>query len=175
VIVAAGLFAALLFGFGLFVLAHGIGPAAKLADHAPDTTNPETTAQGSQPIYESWCEFSSTAPLGADCTFLVRAAGGGVSQDSFQASAIQVDVPAAWLRQQPHGTMPNDPAVVAALLQTAYNPAGTGAVSGMAISVDPTYAARLKAVGITPLQLLDWIYSRVPPQDWPPWLPRSGA
>jgi hypothetical protein len=174
-VVAAALFAGLLFGFGLFVLARGIGPAAKLADHAPDTTNPLTTAQGSQPIYASRCAFSPTAPLGADCVFLARDPGGGPSRDSFQSQAIEVSVPAAWLRQQPGGTEPDNAAVIAALIRTSYNPTGSGALARMALSVDPAYAAHLAEAGVTPVELLAWLYRQVPAVDWPPWLPRGGG
>ncbi len=170
-VVAAGLFALLLFGAGLYMIAHRVGPAAKLIEHPPATTDPETTAIGSQPIYQSQCEFSANAPLGADCMFLARSPGGGAAADSFQSQAVEIDVPSAWLAQQPHGTVPNDPGVVAALVQTTYYPVGSGAISAMTLSVDPTYATHLQAAGVTPLQLLAWMYHDVPRTQWPPWLP----
>ncbi len=170
-VVGAGLFAVLLFGLGLFMLRDGIGPAAKLITRPPATTNPETTAFGSQPIYQSQCEFSSNAPLGADCMFLARSTGGGAASDSFQSQAVEIGVPSAWLAQQPHGTALDDPGVVAALLRTAWYPVGSGAISGMTLSVDPAYAARLRTVGVTPLQFLSWMYKNVPRSSWPPWVP----
>jgi len=169
-VVGAAVFAIALFGLGLFMLAHGIGPAAKMTDHAPDTSNPETTAQGSQPIYQSQCEFSSTAPRGAVCTFLARDPGGGASQASFQGQALEIDVPASWLRQQAGGTAPNNAAVIAALVQTPYYPAGSGAVADMTLSVDPAYGALLQAAGVDPRRLLAWLYQQVPSNRWPPWV-----
>ena len=174
-VVGAALFTLLLFGSGLYMLAHRIGPAKLLLSHRLTTTNPETTVAGSQPIYWSKCEFSATAPLGADCTFLARDPGGGPAFDSFQAWAVEVSVPRIWLAQQPNGTVLNDPGVVAALLQTSYYPAGSGAIQGMTLSVDPSYAARLRGAGVTPLQLLAWMYHNVPPADWPPWLPHASG
>ncbi|HVB09911.1 MAG TPA: hypothetical protein VNM16_06035, partial [Bacillota bacterium] len=68
------------------------------------------------------------------------------------------------------GTAPNNAAVIAALVQTPYNPAGSGAVADMTLSVDPAYGALLQAAGVDPRRLLAWLYQQVPSNRWPPWV-----
>lgn len=132
----------------------------------PPTTNPETTAIGSEPVWEVQCGFGG--PTGAGCTLLLADISGNLVTED-----LTVEVPRRWLSALPHPTRVNNMRVLAALVQSRYAPLDGEGMANMAISVEPSFARRLKTVGITPVRFLDWLYQNVPHDRWPPWLPTS--
>jgi hypothetical protein len=171
-IAAAAVFALLLFLGVQYVGQHGIGPGRHLVERVPDTTDPETTASGTAPVYASQCAFVPTSRLGAVCTFLLRNPSGGPAAQSFESLSLAVDVPRSWLAGFPQADAPDNVAVVAALVASPYAPGGVG---GLAVSVDPSYGAQLRAVGVSPTAFLQWLYRNVPQGQWPPWVPHAAG
>lgn len=167
VILAAAAAAVLVSGMA-FAAGHGLLPARIVLGLdggllAPQTTNPATTAAGSEPIYRSVCDFVAT-PSGAQCVFSVSDQRGNLVEQG-----LAISVPRAWLARIPRGTALDDMQVIADLVKSPYYiPDGTG-LQSMNISVDPTYAALLASVGVTPQALLQWIYHNVPADRRPPW------
>jgi len=168
VLLAAAAAALLISGLA-YAAGHGLLPAKVVLGLdgsllAPQTTNPATTAPGSEPIYRSVCDFVAT-PSGAQCVLTVSDQRGNLVEQG-----LAISVPRAWLARIPHATAVDDMQVIAALVHSPYYlPDGTG-LESMNISVDPTYAALLGSVGVTPQALLQWIYHNVPPAHRPPWV-----
>lgn len=152
-----------------FAAGHGFLPAKVVMGsddllQAPSTTNPATTATGSQPVYESQCSFVNT-PSGAQCVFAL-----GDQRGDLVEQGLTIGVPRAWLAQFARPDAVNDVKVVAALVKSPYAPLDGHGLESMSISVDPSYAAQLATVGVSPQQLLQWLYRNVPPAHRPPWV-----
>lgn len=165
----AAVTAALLIGGMVFAAGHGLIPARVLlgldgSAVAPQITDPATTAPGTEPIYRSVCEDAAT-PSGAQCVFSVSDQRGDLVEQG-----LAIPVPRAWLARIPRGTAVDDMPAVAALVRSPYHPPDGAALRAMRISVDPRYATLLASVGVTPAQLLRWIYHSVPAADRPPWV-----
>ncbi len=168
-VVLAALVAALLIGGITYAAGHGILPARVLLGLdgnllAPQTTNPATTAPGSEPVYRSICEFVATN-AGAQCVFSLSDERGNLVEQG-----LAVPVPRTWLARIHRGTAVDDMQVIAALVRAPYSPPDGPGLESMNISVDPTYAALLSTVGVTPQAFLEWLYHNVPPAHRPPWV-----
>jgi len=150
--------------------AHGLLPARLVATiegnaGIPDTTNPETMAQGAIPVTTVACSFMAHAPGGV-CQFEFLDQRGDLVWPS-----LAVPVPATWLRQQPDPTTPNNPRLLAALTASPYSPINNVELDGLPISVNPTLGTTLAGVGVTPTAFLTWLYKNVPDEHRPPWVP----
>lgn len=129
----------------------------------PATTDLETTALGSEPVWQLACGF--VGPAAARCILYLADASGDLVEGS-----LSFPVPRAWLARFPHATAVDDPQVIRALVRTRYAPAGGPGMDSLAVSVAPSFAARLAAAGVTPQQFLAWLYQNVPVRDRPPWV-----
>lgn len=152
-----------------FASGHGFLPAQVVtgADdtlQAPRTADPATTAPGSQPVYQSSCEFMPTPP-GAQCAFAL-----GDDRGHLVEQGLAVEVPKAWLARFNGPTTVNDMEVIAALTRSPYAPLDGPGLESMSISVTPSYASQLATVGVTPQQFLQWLYQNVPAAHRPPWV-----
>ncbi len=169
-VLGAGVTAALVLGGLVFAAGHGLLPPRLLRavgnSPPPATTNPETTALGSVPIDRSQCGFTSQSP-GAVCIFSLRDQAGNLL-----SANLTVSVPAAWLRRQARPTAMDNMDVIRNLMRTGYAPPG-GGLDALAVSVDPSYGARLRRAGIAPAAFLAWLYRYVAPVTRPPWVPGS--
>jgi hypothetical protein len=69
----------------------------------------------------------------------------------------------------------DDMAVIKAMLTLPAKDWAPANVSGIGerVSVSPSYAAKLATVGVTPRELLAWLYADVPPSERAPWIPGS--
>lgn len=149
-------------GHGLLPARVALGLSGDLS--TPQTTNATTTATGSLPIYRTQCEFVQTGE-GGQCVFALADQRGDLVEQG-----LAIPVPRAWLQRIPRATSPDNMGVISALVRSPYAPAAGVGLESMSISVDPTYAELLATVGVTPQELLQWIYQHVPPADRPPWV-----
>jgi hypothetical protein len=136
------------------------GQAALAAATWPNTTDPTTTAPGSEAISHSLCKAFGAKD---SCEFVTT------NQDRFL-----IVLPDELLSKVADGTQPDAMDVIAAVIKLPgrYAPANISGV-GCCVSVSPSYAAKLATVGMTPGQLLGWLEQNVPPAERAPWIPGS--
>lgn len=134
----------------------------------PDTTNPETMAQGAIPVSTVACAFTRNFP-GGTCVLEFLDQRGDLVWPS-----LDVPVPRTWLQAQPHPTAANNGALLAALVDSPYSPANTAELDGLPVSVEPAFGHVLEGAGVTPAAFLSWLYRNVPDIHRPPWV-RGGV
>ncbi len=166
-VVAAAVVALALVAATVVAARTGVLPARLTAANAdvappPPTRNPETTAAGSEPILAVRCRFVGTA--GAACVLQLADVSGNLVDD-----ALAIPVPRTWLARFPAADRPDDMAVVGALIHTHFAPPDGPGMRTLAVSVSPSFARLLGQVGVTPRQLLAWLYQNVPLRQRPPW------
>lgn len=155
-------------GIGALVVAAGIALVAMSPQVAattwPSSTNPEYTGPGSEPIIESLCVPDRCGFLTANGDrFIIDLPGGFVAK--YQGNVAAAD----------QATVQASLPVIAAMVKlpaSQYAPANVSGVGG-SISVAPSYATKLAAVGVTPDALLGWLESNVQPTQKAPWIPGS--
>lgn len=153
-----------------FILAgeHGLLPHRIIAtiegqDSIPSTTDPTTMASGAIPINASQCALVKNAPGGL-CVLVFEDVRGNLVQQT-----LAVPVPSSWLSAEPQFDQPNNAQVLADLTRTHFAPSGRG-LSALPISVDPAFAQKLQAAGVSPESFLQWLYTNVPAGQRPPWV-----
>lgn len=169
-ILGAGLSALLLLLGVLQAAKHGWLPRTLIANiegsaGIPDTTNPETTAEGAIPVSTVVCGFTKAFP-GGSCVLEFLDQRGDLVWPS-----MDIPVPRTWLQAEPDPTVPNNGALLAALVASPYSPANNAELDGLPISVDPPLGRILERAGVSPSAFLAWIYRNVPDVHRPPWVP----
>ncbi len=153
----------------LYAARHGWLPKTIIANiegnaGIPDTTNPETTAQGAVPVSAVACIFTRNAP-GAACVLQFVDQRGDLVWPS-----LDIPVPGTWLKGQPNPSATNNGPLLAALVASPYSPADSALLDGLPISVEPALGRVLEGAGVTPSAFLGWIYRNVPDIHRPPWV-----
>jgi hypothetical protein len=120
------------------------------------TTNPTTTVRGAAAITNSYCEESTLS-----CLFVTD------NNDRFGVSLP----PGFVMKYQGVNAKIDDMAVIKAMLTLRGKSEPN--MSSWYVSVSPTYAAKLATVGVTPKELLAWLYAKTPPSERAPWIPGS--